>query len=1026
MGLLCQRKIYRMSHYRLFSVGVLFLLSVVSVPHVWAQQTLENPQPDSFQSGIGIISGWACNARRIEIAFNGGAPQAAAYGTSRGDTRQVCGDTDNGFGLLYNWNLLGDGVHTVVAYADGVEFASTTVIVTTLGEAFLRGVSDSYTISDFPDPGATRTLRWQEAQQNFVISAGSSQGGGTSGRPPRVLENPPPGSYQSGIGIISGWVCDAQRVELTFDGGSPQEAAYGTPRGDTRQVCGDTDNGFGLLYNWNLLGAGSHHVVAYADGVEFARVDVTVTTLGAEFRRGLSREVALPDFPEVGTDTVLTWQEAQQNFVIASAATTSRLVGVTPTLKLPAGVSIPNVEISSLYADGAEVSASPEPSLLLAVDTDGTVLLAIADQDGGLLGEAQGTVEVSVDSTAVTLIGLIAGIAVSDMTLSVVDAVRTHAQYPSLVAAMSTQLAADKNFLDRLYAFPDIVNTIRQVAASLPGTLASNRHASGQPRRLASTSTEPHPHRILATILYAWTAKPRHAHAQESGASELDCAHKRTQTTEKVMLTALDQIFPVKDAIEARKAIKDTPSIAEAFANCARRKTHLWKARMTGHEPPPLPELDKITVPANFGDGLLLHGEAVKWQNRVTLECKQEIPRELRPAMEKTGKFFKNVVMGKVLKAIKAGGGALSWLGTIIEGWLKKEEYDEVKEELEALEREGCTCQVNAAGECVEDEEDVNAPPEFEEASYTFTLLENRDGTRGGGVYVGTVQAHDPDRQHPITYRRVAGGLGKMHVNPGTGEVRYTGDGADYEVRLIVPLHITVRATESGGDGLSTDVRVTVEIKDVDEPPYFRGGVKRYEFTKKVTHSSLVGNVPIGTVQAEDPEKTTVHYSLVRGDSRFGVSSGGRVTYCCYNDPLPGGEATHRLIVRATDSGAAGLSTDIQVNVRLVGDDDPYQLIYCRRDRDVEIEGPDAGWAGRSSWHCIDTELKHERPELFTPYRVCNEYNRTHAWLRGPDAMLMEVIGEYQYLAQCVEDIPVEVSCIGSHKGFCGYWGNWD
>ena len=181
-----------MSQYRLFSVGVLFLLAVVSVPHGWAQQTLENPQPDSFQSGIGIISGWACNARRIEIAFDGGARQTTAYGTSRGDTRQVCGDTDNGFGLLYNWNLLGDGVHTVVAYADGVEFASTTVIVTTLGEEFLRGVSDSYTISDFPDPGATRTLRWQEAQQNFVITAGSSQGGGTSGRPPRVLENPPP------------------------------------------------------------------------------------------------------------------------------------------------------------------------------------------------------------------------------------------------------------------------------------------------------------------------------------------------------------------------------------------------------------------------------------------------------------------------------------------------------------------------------------------------------------------------------------------------------------------------------------------------------------------------------------------------------------------------------------------------------------------------------------------------------------------------------------------------------------------
>ena len=34
---------------------------------VWAQSTLENPQPLSVQSGLGVISGWACNAARVEI-----------------------------------------------------------------------------------------------------------------------------------------------------------------------------------------------------------------------------------------------------------------------------------------------------------------------------------------------------------------------------------------------------------------------------------------------------------------------------------------------------------------------------------------------------------------------------------------------------------------------------------------------------------------------------------------------------------------------------------------------------------------------------------------------------------------------------------------------------------------------------------------------------------------------------------------------------------------------------------------------
>ena len=60
------------------------------------------------------------------------------------------------------------------------------------------------------------------------------------------LENPGAASFQSGIGLISGWTCDADEVEITLNG-EPQEAAYGTERLDTEAVCGDTDNGFGLL-----------------------------------------------------------------------------------------------------------------------------------------------------------------------------------------------------------------------------------------------------------------------------------------------------------------------------------------------------------------------------------------------------------------------------------------------------------------------------------------------------------------------------------------------------------------------------------------------------------------------------------------------------------------------------------------------------------------------------------------------------------------------------------------------------------
>lgn len=130
---------------------------------------LENPGPMSFQSGIGTISGWVCAADEVTIEING-QTQPAGYGAERLDTAGVCGDTDNGFSLFLNWNRLRDGEHRVVAKADGVELGRATVRVTTLGAEFVRGLSGHYTVEDFPSPGETVQVQWQEAIQNFVIT----------------------------------------------------------------------------------------------------------------------------------------------------------------------------------------------------------------------------------------------------------------------------------------------------------------------------------------------------------------------------------------------------------------------------------------------------------------------------------------------------------------------------------------------------------------------------------------------------------------------------------------------------------------------------------------------------------------------------------------------------------------------------------------------------------------------------------------------------------------------------------------
>ena len=286
----------------------------------------ENPKLGSFQSGVGVISGWVCEADQVVIEFErpGGTVwrEPASYGTSRPDTAGECGHPDSGFGLLWNWNKIGPGKHTVRAMVDGVVLAEHILIVTTLGLGeFPKGLRGDYQLADFPHMGDTTRLLWQEAQQNFVIAAETGGGGGGHQNPGQaILEIPQPGSFQSGIGVISGWVCEAEQIDIVFDPDTDNEmtfqAGYGTSRTDTSGKCGDSANGFGLLWNWNKLGPGQHTIRALADGFEFARSTFTVTTFGQERLLGVEGEYELEDFPEVGMTVTVKWQEALQNFTI--------------------------------------------------------------------------------------------------------------------------------------------------------------------------------------------------------------------------------------------------------------------------------------------------------------------------------------------------------------------------------------------------------------------------------------------------------------------------------------------------------------------------------------------------------------------------------------------------------------------------------------------------------------------------------------------------------------------------------------
>ena len=124
--------------------------------------------PRSTVTGIGLLYGWACDANEVSIYFeNWIEPYKIYYGMERYDTRHECGDTNNGFYVLMNWNILGDGEHTVYLYADGTIAAQQKFNVITPGEEFLRGVTGGGVIE--LSNGLSAVVEWSQSMQNFRI-----------------------------------------------------------------------------------------------------------------------------------------------------------------------------------------------------------------------------------------------------------------------------------------------------------------------------------------------------------------------------------------------------------------------------------------------------------------------------------------------------------------------------------------------------------------------------------------------------------------------------------------------------------------------------------------------------------------------------------------------------------------------------------------------------------------------------------------------------------------------------------------
>ncbi len=363
-------------------VAGLFLLTLLAPPDASGQGTasfsFENPPPDSFQSGVTVISGWACEANRVEVILRGALATETVemnYGTPRADAHTSlggpCASFNTGFGATTNLNRLGTGAASAELRIDG-QVAATHAFTVTKPTSRNRDpdLTGTYTLPGFPEPGQAVDVVWQTSTQNFGIApaglstgteqvAAADQPACPPGFPTKcTLESPGGSQFMSGIVVLYGWACNVgNEIRIELKGASARETiipGYGSARDDTNGIltpgapCDDSDNGFGALTNVNRLGTGPATAELWIDG-NLGAINHFWVTRPSDGNRitGLDAEYRVPEFPTRLQDTVLVWQTALQNFAIKNVAITSGPTptpgpiptpGITPT---PAGTSTP-------------------------------------------------------------------------------------------------------------------------------------------------------------------------------------------------------------------------------------------------------------------------------------------------------------------------------------------------------------------------------------------------------------------------------------------------------------------------------------------------------------------------------------------------------------------------------------------------------------------------------------------------------------------------------------------------------------
>ena len=213
------------------------------------------------------------------------------------------------------------------------------------------------------------------------------------------------------------------------------------------------------------------------------------------------------------------------------------------------------------------------------------------------------------------------------------------------------------------------------------------------------------------------------------------------------------------------------------------------------------------------------------------------------------------------------------------------------------------TVNLNNIDELDIDDEDVNAPPVAEDA--TFTIDENS----AVNTPVGTVVASDPDAGDTLTYAITTGNdAGAFNIDAATGAITVVDSAPlDFETTESFPLTVTV----SDGE-LTDEAAVTINLEDVNEAPVAE------DATFTIDENSAV-NTPVGTVVASDPDAgDTLTYAITTGNEAgaFNIDPATGAITVVDSAPLDF-ETTESfpLTVTVTDSG--GLTDEAAVTINL-------------------------------------------------------------------------------------------------------------